>query len=64
LVGNLAGQTDSLLVLMSDRGAANALVEMAKELLNFFSDTEEQIAALLRAAEIEEPQPFITSAAH
>jgi hypothetical protein len=48
-VRSLAGQTDTLLVLMTDDDAADALVEVAEELFDIFRDTEEKIEALLQA---------------
>jgi hypothetical protein len=48
-VRNLAGQADSLLVMMADRGVAEALFEVAEEIFDFFQGTEERIEALLRS---------------
>jgi len=49
LVRKLAGQADSLLVVMTDRDAADTLVEVAEEIFDFFSGTEQKIENLLRA---------------
>ena len=49
-VRSLAGQADSLLVLMTEHGATEALVEAAEELFDVFHDTEVRIEALLRAS--------------
>jgi hypothetical protein len=46
-VGTFAGQGESLLVMMAERGVDGALADAAEELTGFFRDSEGWIGALL-----------------
>ena len=48
-VGELSFNADSLLMLMLERDADSVLLNVVEALVDFFRDTDEQIAALLKA---------------